>query len=59
MMKDFNKLVKALDKEFIWSKVLYMNKNTSEIESKNFLAHKLWTAMIFGECGQGKSTTLN
>ena len=59
MMKDFNKLVKALDKQFIWSKVLQMSKKTSTIDTKNFLAHKPWIAMVFGECGQGKSTTLN
>ena len=42
--------MEELDKAFIWNKVL---QDTAIENMKN------WTAMVFGECGQGKSTTLN
>ena len=50
IIQDFNKIVEDLDKAFVWSKA------HSNEEAQN---QKRWTAMVFGECGQGKSTTLN
>ena len=47
MIQDFDAIVKALDKKFIWNKV---SQKTGVPES---------TALVYGECGQGKSTTLN
>ena len=50
MMQDFNKITENIDKAFKWKKV---QQNISKGEVKKS------TAMVFGECGQGKSTTLN
>ena len=58
MILDFNRIVKDLDKAFIWSKSITLSKSLTNLSEKNENL-KQWTAMIFGECGQGKSTTLN
>ena len=50
MIRDFNKIAEDLDKKFIWSKVT----ETTKVNEK-----KKWTTIVFGECGQGKSTLLN
>ena len=47
MMQDFNQITEDIDKVFKWRKV----SNEGEVKKS--------TAMVFGECGQGKSTTLN
>ena len=49
MLLDFNTIVKVLDEKFIWKNVK-QNKQVEDTES---------TAIVYGECGQGKSTTLN
>ena len=59
MIQDFNQIVKDLDKSFVWceteSSKKYLTANMTEVN--RYI--KQWTAMVFGECGQGKSTTLN
>ena len=50
MIQDYNQIVEELDKAFVWNIV---SQETKIEEAKK------WTAMVFGECGQGKSTTLN
>ena len=50
MIQDFDAIVKLLDEKFIWRIVEQKIEGQSIPES---------TALVYGECGQGKSTTLN
>ena len=50
VIQDFDAIVKVLDKKFIWNKV-------SQKTEDNFIPES--TALVYGECGQGKSTVLN
>ena len=50
MMQDFNQITEDMDKALEWKKV---------DQSINRGYAKKSTAMVFGECGQGKSTVLN
>ena len=55
MIKDFNWIVEDLDKPFLWCKsMISLDKYETQIDKLN-----KWTAMVFGECGQGKSSLLN
>ena len=58
MIQDYTEIVFNLDQRFEWCKAnsAIVNSVTESADNKKF---NQWTAMIFGECGQGKSTTLN
>ena len=43
----------------VWDKVISQEQSQDLIFSNVGEALKKWTALVFGECGQGKSTTLN
>ena len=59
LIQDFDKVVQALDKKFVWEKALNSDQNLDLILSEIGEALNRWTALVFGECGQGKSTILN
>ena len=48
IIQDFNEIVEVYDKQFTWDKVDAQNENSCKS-----------TVLVYGECGQGKSTTLN
>ena len=54
MMHDFCNNVKEFDKPFVWKKVDRPIKLEQQVKTQNKS-----TAVVYGECGQGKSTTLN
>ena len=57
MITDYNKMIEDLDKAFVWDKAIFESQEAvAQIFNQGL---KKWTAMVFGECGQGKSTTLN
>ena len=49
IIQDFNNIVEVFDKKFTWDKV----------DSQSEIATSKSTVLVYGECGQGKSTTLN
>ena len=52
-------MVQALDKKFVWDKAITSDQSPDLLISEIDEALNRWTALVFGECGQGKSTTLN
>ena len=50
MMQDFNEIAQTFDIKFTWDKVISQNPTGYTTKS---------TALVYGECGQGKSTVLN
>ena len=59
MIQDYNQIVKDLDKAFKWCKAKSLEENITLYMPEINRDMKQWTAIVFGECGQGKSTTLN
>ena len=59
MIQDYNQIVKDLDKAFVWCRAISskVNSMVETPQTDRFISQ--WAAMVFGECGQGKSTTLN
>ena len=52
LMQEFNRIVQTFDTKFTWDKVISQNSSASAKTIKS-------AALVYGECGQGKSTTLN
>ena len=52
-------MIKDLDKAFIWEKAFSPQKTDAPKIPGISNEMNQWTALVFGECGQGKSTTLN
>ena len=58
MIQDYNQIVRDLDKSFKWC-ITESQQESIVIMPEINSNMKQWTAIVFGECGQGKSTTLN